>query len=105
MTSAKWVEGMSGMEGRKGVKLENDLGKDPVRKLVFRIAIPSMLAQVVSVLYGIVDRVYIGNIPEVGSLALAGAGVCGPVLTLVAAFAFWIGIGGSPLMSIRMGEG
>ena len=105
MTSAKWVEGMSGMEGRKGVKLENDLGKDPVRKLVFRIAIPSMLAQVVSVLYGIVDRVYIGNIPEVGSLALAGAGVCGPLLTLVAAFAFWIGIGGSPLMSIRMGEG
>ena len=93
------------MEQRKGVRLENDLGKDPVGKLVFRIAIPSMLAQLVSVLYGIVDRVYIGNIPEVGSLALAGAGVCGPILTLVAAFAFWIGIGGSPLMSIRMGEG
>ena len=67
------------MEQRKGVRLENDLGKDPVGKLVFRIAIPSMLAQLVSVLYGIVDRVYIGNIPEVGSLALAGAGVCGPI--------------------------
>ena len=105
MTSAKWLEGMSAMEGRQGVRLENDLGRDPVRKLVLRIAIPSMLAQLVSVLYGIVDRVYIGNIPEVGSLALAGAGVCGPILTLVAAFAFWIGIGGSPLMSIRMGEG
>ncbi|MGO5022813.1 MATE family efflux transporter [Lawsonibacter sp. LCP25S3_G6] len=93
------------MEQRRNMRLENDLGKDPIGKLVFRIAIPSMLAQLVSVLYGIVDRVYIGNIPEVGSLALAGAGVCGPILTLVAAFAFWIGIGGSPLMSIRMGEG
>lgn len=93
------------MEGCESVKLENDLGKDPVRKLVLRIAIPSMLAQLVSVLYGIVDRVYIGNIPEVGSLALAGAGVCGPILTLLAAVAFWIGIGGSPLVSIRMGEG
>ena len=93
------------MDGQRAVKMENDLGKDPVRKLVLRIAIPSMLAQLVSVLYGIVDRIYIGNIPEVGSLALAGAGVCGPVLTLLAAVAFWIGIGGSPLMSIRMGEG
>ena len=58
------------MEQRRDMRLENDLGKDPVGKLVFRIAIPSMLAQLVSVLYGIVDRVYIGNIPEVGSLAL-----------------------------------
>lgn len=93
------------MEKGKGVRLENDLGRDPVRALVLRVAIPSMLAQMVSVLYGIVDRIYIGNIPEVGSLALAGAGVCGPVLTLLAAVAFWIGVGGSPLMSIRMGEG
>ena len=64
------------------MKLENDLGRDPVRQLVLRIAIPSMLAQFVSVLYSIVDRIYIGNIPEVGSLALAGAGVCGAALLL-----------------------
>ena len=86
------------------MKLENDLGRDPVGKLVLRIAIPSMLAQFVSVLYSIVDRMYIGNIAEVGKLALAGAGVCGPVITFVAGFAYWIGIGGSPLVRIRMGE-
>ena len=86
------------------VKLENDLGRDPVGKLVMRIALPSMLAQFVSVLYSVVDRMYIGNIPEVGALALAGAGVCGPIITFVAGFAYWIGIGGSPLVSIRMGE-
>ena len=54
--------------------LENDLGRDDIKKLVWRIAIPSMLAQFVSVLYSIVDRMYIGNIPDVGSVALAGAG-------------------------------
>ena len=87
------------------MKLENDLGRDPVRQLVLRIAIPSMLAQFVSVLYSIVDRIYIGNIPEVGRLALAGAGVCGPAVTLISSFAFLVGIGGSPLVSVRMGGG
>ncbi len=86
------------------MKLENDLGRDPIRQLVLRIAIPSMLAQFVSVLYSIVDRIYIGNIPEVGGMALAGAGVCGPIVSLIASVAFWVGIGGAPLMSIRMGE-
>ncbi|HAL11533.1 MAG TPA: MATE family efflux transporter, partial [Ruminococcaceae bacterium] len=65
----------------------------------------SMLAQFVSVLYSIVDRIYISNIPEIGDVALAGVGVCGPVVTLLGAFASLIGIGGAPLMSIRMGEG
>ena len=85
--------------------MENNLGQDHIRKLVWRIALPSMLAQFVSVLYSIVDRMYIGNIPEVGDVALAGVGVCGPVVTMVASVAFLIGIGGSPLMSRRMGEG
>lgn len=85
------------------MKLENDLGNDPVKSLVWRIAIPSMVAQFVSVLYSIVDRMYIGNIPVVGDLALAGVGVCGPVVTMVSAFASLIGLGGSPLMSMRMG--
>ena len=57
------------------MKLENNLGTDPVKSLVWRIAIPSMLAQFVSVLYSIVDRIYISNIPVVGDLALAGVGV------------------------------
>ena len=55
------------------MKLENNLGTDPIRPLVLRIAIPSMLAQFVSVLYSIVDRIYISNIPWVGETALAGA--------------------------------
>ena len=87
------------------MKLENDLRSDPIRPLVLRIAIPSMLAQFVSVLYSVVDRMYIGNIAQVGSLALAGAGVCGPIVTMLGSVAFLVGVGGSPLISIRMGEG
>ena len=85
--------------------IENDLGRDDIKKLVWRIAIPSMMAQFVSVLYSIVDRMYIGNIPEAGTFALAGAGVCGPVVTMIGSIAFWVGIGGSPLMSMSLGQG
>lgn len=84
--------------------MENNLGRDNIKKLVWRIALPSMLAQFVSVLYSIVDRMYIGNISGVGDVALAGVGVCGPVVTMVGSVAFLVGVGGSPLMSIRMGE-
>ena len=73
--------------------LENDLGRDDIRHLVRRIAIPSMLAQFVSVLYSIVDRMYIGNIPEIGDMALAGVGVCGPVVTMVGSVASLICLG------------
>lgn len=87
------------------MKLENDLGQDDIGRLVMRIALPSMLAQFVSVLYSIVDRMYIGHIAGVGDLALAGVGVCGPVVTMMGSVAFWVAIGGAPLMSLRMGEG
>ena len=87
------------------MKRVNDLGRDPIRTLVLRVALPSMLAQFVSVFYSIVDRMYIGNIPEIGDTALAGVGICGPIVTLVGAFAFLVGVGGAPLMSIRLGEG
>ncbi len=86
------------------MRRENDLEHDSVKSLVWRIAIPSMLGQFVSVLYSIVDRIYIGNIPEIGDLALAGVGVCGPIVTMIGSVAFLVGVGGSPLMSIRMGE-
>lgn len=86
------------------MKLENNLDTDDIRGLVWRLAIPSMLAQFVSVFYSIVDRMYIGNIPEIGEAALAGVGVCGPIVTLVSSFAFLVGVGGAPLMSIRLGE-
>ena len=86
------------------MRQENDLGNDPVSRLVWRIALPSMLAQFVNVLYSVVDRIYIGNIADVGALALAGVGVCGPVITMISSVASLIGIGGAPLMSMRLGE-
>lgn len=81
----------------------NDLGADPLGPLILRLAVPSMLAQLVNVLYSIVDRMYIGNISG-GDLALAGVGVCGPIVTLISSFAFLVGIGGAPLLAIRLGE-
>ena len=86
------------------MKAQNNLGTDPIGRLVIRLAVPSMLAQFVSVLYSIVDRMFIGNLPEIGDTALAGVGVAGPIVTLLSSFASLIGIGGAPLMSIRMGE-
>ena len=87
------------------MKVENDLGRDKISSLAFRIAIPSMLAQFVSVLYSIVDRMFVGNIPGIGDVSLAGVGVCGPIVTMIGAFAFLVGVGGSPLMGIAMGSG
>ena len=74
------------------MKRTNDLGHDPVFRLVCKLAIPTMLAQLVSVLYSIVDRIYIGNIPQIGDLALAGVGVCGPIVTLLSSFASLVGL-------------
>lgn len=82
----------------------NDLGRDSVRSLVFRLALPTMVAQFVNVLYSIVDRIYIGNIPQAGAQALAGVGVCGPIVTLLSSFGTLVGLGGSILMAMKMGE-
>lgn len=81
-----------------------NLGKAPVRTLVLQLAIPSMTAQFVNVLYSIIDRMYIGHISQNGALALAGAGVCGPIVTFLTSFGTLVGIGGSITMGIRMGE-
>lgn len=86
------------------MKGENNLDTDQIRQLVWRLAFPSMLAQFVSVFYSIVDRMYIGNIPDIGETALAGVGVCGPIVTMISSAAFWVGVGGAPLLSIRMGQ-
>ena len=64
-----------------------------------------MFAQFVNVLYSIVDRIYIGNIPVIGADSLAGAGVCAPIITLLSSFGTLIGIGGSVLFSVRLGAG
>ena len=86
------------------MKSENNLDTDKIGALVLNLAIPSMLAQFVSVFYSIVDRMYIGNIPETGELALAGVGVCGPIITMISSVSFWVGVGGAPLLSIRLGQ-
>ena len=93
------------MGNEEKTRMENDLGRDDIRLLVRRIVLPSMLAQFVSVLYSLVDRMYIGHIPEVGELALAGVGICGPVVTMIGSVASLVGVGGAPLMSICLGEG
>lgn len=84
-------------------KHSNDFGNDSVPGLVLRTSIPFMFAQFVNVLYSIVDRIYIGNIPQIGDVSLAGAGICAPVITLLSSFATLIGIGGSVLFSMRLG--
>lgn len=87
------------------MKHQTDLGKDRILILVLKLAIPSMIAQFVTVLYSIIDRMFIGNIKEIGDAALAGVGVCGPIVTLLTSFGTLIGLGGSILMSMRMGAG
>ena len=80
------------------------LGTAPVGKLLFKLAIPTVIAQLINMLYNIVDRIYIGHIPEVGDLALTGVGVCMPVIMIVAAFAALVSSGGAPRASIFMGK-
>lgn len=81
------------------------LGTEPVGKLLFKLAIPTVIAQLVNMLYNIVDRIYIGHIPDAGSLALTGVGVCMPIIMIVSAFAALVSAGGAPRASISMGKG
>ena len=80
------------------------LGTEKVSKLLVRLAVPSVVAQLVNLLYNMVDRVYIGHMEKVGDLALTGVGVCMPVILLVSAFAALVGMGGAPQVSIYMGK-
>mgnify|MGYP003195809675 CR=1 FL=1 len=80
------------------------LGTEPVGQLLRRLAIPTVIAQLVNMLYNIVDRIYIGHIPEVGSAALTGVGVCLPIILIVSAFACFTASGGAPRASIYMGR-
>ena len=86
-------------------KRENDLGRDPVGRLLLRLALPAVTAQLVNALYNIVDRIYIGHIAGVGDLALTGLGVCFPVLMFVSAISALVGMGGGSRAVVRMGEG
>ena len=80
------------------------LGRAPVGGLLFRLALPTVAAQLINMLYNIVDRIYIGHMPENGDLALTGVGVCMPIIMIVSAFAALVSSGGAPRASIFMGK-
>lgn len=81
------------------------LGREPVGRLLLKLALPTVAAQVINMLYNIVDRIYIGHIPGEGAMALTGVGVCMPLILIVSAFAAFVGFGGAPRASIFMGKG
>lgn len=84
---------------------EEQLANAPIGKLVFGMAMPTVIAQLVNVLYNIVDRIYIGHMPGSGSYALTGVGVCFPIITMISAFSAFAGAGGAPLAAIELGKG
>lgn len=86
-------------------KGKNDFTQGSMAKNILNMAIPMMLAQVVNVLYSVVDRIYIGRMPGAGALALTGVGVAAPIISMVAAFTNLFGGGGAPLCSIARGKG
>ena len=83
--------------------MQNDktfLEKEPVKRLLFRLALPTVIAQLVNMLYNIIDRIYIGHMPGDGAMALTGVGVCMPLIMAVSAFAALVSAGGAPRASI-----
>lgn len=88
------------------MKLDNQfLGTEPVGKLLLKLAIPTVTAQLINMLYNIVDRVFIGHMPGDGDLALTGIGICFPLIMLISAFSVLVSGGGAPRASIAMGRG
>ena len=81
-----------------------NLGSGSIPKLFAQLAIPAVVAQIINLLYNIVDRIYIGHIPEAGAAALTGVGLFVPILMLINAFATLAGAGGAPLAAISMGR-
>ena len=86
------------------ISREVDLGKEPIGRLLLVLAIPIIASQVINALYNMVDRMYIGHIPEIGAAALTGVGVSFPIIMIVSAFAALVGMGGAPQASIAMGR-
>lgn len=84
---------------------KQDMGTGSVKKLMVQMAVPALVGQVVNLLYNIVDRIYIGHLPEIGGAALTGVGLFSPILMLITAFAMMAGSGGAPRAAIAMGQG
>ncbi len=75
------------------------LGTEPIKELLFKLAVPTVAAQLVNMLYNIIDRIYIGHLPENSAIALTGVGVCMPLILVIAAFAALVSSGGAPRAS------
>ncbi len=86
------------------MKRTNDLGKDRIPGLILRMSLPTIAAQLVNLLYSIVDRIYIGHIPGIGESALTGIGLATPVIIIISSFSSFVGGGGAPLASIALGQ-
>lgn len=84
---------------------EEKLGTAPLFKLMMSMGIPALVAQVINLLYNIIDRIYIGHIPEVGAVALTGVGLALPMIVIISAFSAFVGAGGAPLSAIALGKG
>ena len=86
-------------------KGEQKMGTESIPKLMVSMAVQSIIAQIINILYNIVDRIYIGHIPGVGAAALTGVGITFPIITLISAFSAFVGMGGAPLAAIWLGKG
>lgn len=84
--------------------MDQEFDTMPIKRLVLKLGLPAMAAQFFNILYNIIDRIYVGNLPQNGALALASIGVCAPALTTISAFAYLIGTGSSASMSIALGR-
>lgn len=98
LTNEKEIEEM-------GSKQQSELGTKSIKKLLFSMAVPAITAQIINLLYNLVDRMYIGHIPEVGATALTAVGVTMPIIMVISAFAALVSMGGAPRSSIMMGKG
>ena len=84
---------------------QTDFSSGNVYRNIMEVAVPMIIAQILNLLYNIVDRIYIGRIPEIGATALTGVGLCFPIITLITAFTYLFGNGGAPLCSMERGRG
>lgn len=87
------------------MKTQEMLAKEPIGKLLIKYSVPAIIGMIVNALYNVVDRIFIGNIPEVGNLAIAGVGVTMPIMTIILAFGMLVGIGATSNISIKLGQG
>lgn len=94
---------MSGGKGMAQGMSKEALGTAPIKPLMFKLIVPAMVAQIINLLYNIVDRYYISQIPDIGETALTGVGVSSPILVIIASFASFAGTGSAPLASMSMG--